>query len=139
MSTQHLGLQIDIHTGGVDNIFPHHEDERAQSESFTGLSPFAQTWVHGQHLLADGLKMAKPTGNAYTLSDLLELQFEPLAFRYLCLTAHYRARLNFTFTSLRAAQTGLRRLRRQVVHWGEPATEFSADAEACRTRFWDLA
>ena len=54
MSTQHLGPQIDIHTGGVDNIFPHHEDERAQSESFTGLSPFARVWVHGQHLLADG-------------------------------------------------------------------------------------
>jgi cysteinyl-tRNA synthetase len=139
MSTQHLGPQVDIHTGGVDNIFPHHEDERAQSESFTGLSPFAGVWLHGQHLLADGLKMAKSTGNAYTLSDLLALEFEPLAFRYLCLTAHYRARLNFTFTSLRAAQTGLRRLRQHVVRWGSPAVEFSADAEACRRRFWALA
>ena len=115
------------------------EDERAQSESFTGLSPFARVWVHGQHLLADGLKMAKSTGNAYTLSDLLDLEFEPLAFRYLCLTAHYRARLNFTFTSLRAAQTGLRRLRQHVVYWGEPALELSEDAQACRTRFWALA
>jgi cysteinyl-tRNA synthetase len=139
MSTQHLGPQIDLHTGGVDNIFPHHEDERAQSESFTGLSPFARVWVHGQHLLADGLKMAKSTGNAYTLSDLLGLNFEPISFRYLCLTAHYRARLNFTFTSLRAAQIGLRRLRQHVVEWGEPATQFSADAEACRGRFWALA
>src|SRR6266566_4023780 len=139
MSTQHLGSQVDIHTGGVDNIFPHHEDERAQSEAFTGVCPFARTWVHGQHLLADGLKMAKSTGNAYTLSDLLELGFEPLAFRYLCLTADYRSRLNFTFTSLRAAQIGLRRLRRHVVEWGEPATQFSADAETCRGRFWTLA
>jgi cysteinyl-tRNA synthetase len=139
MSTQHLGSQVDIHTGGVDNVFPHHEDERAQSESFTGISPFARAWVHGQHLLADGLKMAKSTGNAYTLGDLLDLEFEPLAFRYLCLTAHYRARLNFTFTSLRAAQTGLHRLRRQVMRWGEPADELSADALACRNRFWELA
>ena len=121
MSTEHLGPQVDIHTGGVDNIFPHHEDERAQSEAFSGVSPFAQVWVHGQHLLADGLKMAKSTGNAYTLSDLLGLEFEPLAFRYLCLTAHYRARLNFTFTSLRAAQTGLRRLRSHVAYWSADA------------------
>ena len=83
--------------------------------------------------------MAKSTGNAYTLSDLLVLNFEPVAFRYLCLTAHYRARLNFTFTSLRAAQTGLRRLRQHVVQWGEPAEQFSADAEVCRVRFWTLA
>jgi len=116
MSTQHLGTQVDIHTGGVDNIFPHHEDERAQSEAFTGVSPFAKVWLHGQHLLADGLKMAKSTGNAYTLEDLLRLEFEPLAFRYLCLTAHYRTRLNFTLTSLRAAQTGLRRLRAHIAH-----------------------
>src|SRR5205085_3478274 len=116
---------VDIHTGGVDNIFPHHEDERAQSESFTGVRPFARIWLHGQHLLADGLKMAKSTGNAYTLGELLSLDFEPLAFRYLCLTAHYRARLNFTFTSLRAAQAGLRRLRAHATRWvdqaGDPA------------------
>jgi cysteinyl-tRNA synthetase len=138
MSTQHLGAQVDIHTGGVDNIFPHHEDERAQSEAFTGVRPFARIWLHGQHLLADGLKMAKSTGNAYTLSELVALNFEPLAFRYLCLTAHYRARLNFTFTSLRAAQTGLHRLRWHVARWGEPsaAEELSAEAEACREQFW---
>jgi cysteinyl-tRNA synthetase len=139
MSTQHLGPQVDIHTGGVDNIFPHHEDERAQSEAFTGVRPFARVWLHGQHLLADGLKMAKSTGNAYSLSDLLALNFEPLAFRYLCLTAHYRARLNFTFTSLRAAQSGLRRLRQHVTGWGPPAQDLSAEAEGYRRQFWDLA
>jgi cysteinyl-tRNA synthetase len=141
MSTQHLGPQLDIHTGGVDNIFPHHEDERAQSEAFTGVRPFARVWLHGQHLLADGLKMAKSTGNAYTLGDLLELNFEPLAFRYLCLTAHYRARLNFTFTSLRAAQTGLHRLRRHVLRWGAPAAgKLSSETEACRdlSGRWEL-
>jgi cysteinyl-tRNA synthetase len=139
MSTQHLGPQVDIHTGGVDNIFPHHEDERAQSEAFTGVGPFARVWLHGQHLLADGLKMAKSTGNAYTLSDLLALNFEPLALRYLCLTAHYRARLNFTFTSLRAAQTGLHRLRRHIARWGAPTDALAADAEAIRQQFWELA
>jgi cysteinyl-tRNA synthetase len=141
MSTQHLGAQVDIHTGGVDNIFPHHEDERAQSEAFTGVRPFARIWLHGQHLLADGVKMAKSTGNAYTLSDLEALEFEPLAFRYLCLTAHYRSRLNFTFTSLRAAQTGLRRLRAHVAHWGAPSAlaELGPEARACRDRFWDAA
>ncbi|TME34392.1 MAG: cysteine--tRNA ligase [Chloroflexi bacterium] len=139
MSTEHLGPQIDIHTGGVDNIFPHHEDERAQSEAFTGQRPFARVWLHGQHLLADGLKMAKSTGNAYTLGDLLRLEFEPLAFRYLCMTAHYRARLNFTFTSLRAAQTGLRRLRQHVAKWGPPGSTLSPPAEACRDQFWSLA
>jgi cysteinyl-tRNA synthetase len=139
MSTQHLGPQLDIHTGGVDNIFPHHEDERAQSEAYTGQRPFARVWLHGQHLLADGLKMAKSTGNAYTLADLLRLEFEPLAFRYLCLTTHYRARLNFTFTSLRAAQSGLRRLRLHVSRWGPPAASLSPESEACRAQFWTLA
>ena len=81
MSMKYLGRNFDIHTGGVDNIFPHHEDERAQSEAFTGVRPFARTWLHGQHLLADGVKMAKSTGNAYTLSELQALEFEPLAFR----------------------------------------------------------
>jgi cysteinyl-tRNA synthetase len=144
MSTQHLGPQVDIHTGGVDNIFPHHEDERAQSEAFTGVVPFAAIWLHGQHLLADGLKMAKSTGNAYTISDLLELEFEPLAFRYLCLTAQYRARLNFTLTSLRAAQTGLHRLRSHIARWGNAPPvdrstaggQLSPEGEALRSQFW---
>ncbi len=140
MSTHHLGDQVDVHTGGVDNIFPHHEDERAQSEAYTGVAPFARVWLHGQHLLADGVKMAKSTGNAYTLDDLIRLGFEPLAFRYLCLTAHYRARLNFTFGSLRAAQTGLRRLRAHVASWGPPSSDPpSPDAAACRTSFWSAA
>jgi cysteinyl-tRNA synthetase len=148
MSTQHLGPQVDFHTGGVDNIFPHHEDERAQSEAYTGLRPFARVWVHGQHLLADGVKMAKSTGNAYTLSDLERLEFEPLAFRYLCLTAHYRTRLNFTFTSLRAAQTGLHRLRSHIARLGLPAetgapdqqtVTLSPEAEALRAEFWTAA
>ena len=110
MSTFHLGERFDIHTGGVDNIFPHHEGEIAQSEGALGHKVVGH-WVHGQHLLVDGLKMAKSTGNVYTLSDLQARGFEPAAFRYLCATAHYRKRLNFTFDSLRAAAIGLNRLR----------------------------
>jgi cysteinyl-tRNA synthetase len=110
MSMKYLGPRFDIHTGGVDNIFPHHEDEIAQSEGYTG-APFVNTWVHAQHLLADGLKMAKSTGNAYTRADIEARGFEPLALRYLYAMTKYRARINFTFTALRAAQTGLRRLR----------------------------
>jgi cysteinyl-tRNA synthetase len=110
MSMKYLGSHFDIHTGGVDNIFPHHEDEIAQSEGYTG-QPCVNTWVHAQHLLADGLKMAKSTGNAYTLADIEARGFEPLGLRYLYAMTKYRTRLNFTFTALRAAQTGLRRLR----------------------------
>ncbi|MHB8576447.1 MAG: cysteine--tRNA ligase [Dehalococcoidia bacterium] len=113
MAFKHLGEQLDLHTGGVDNIFPHHEDERAQSEAATGRR-FAGHWVHGQHLLVDGLKMAKSTGNAYTLEDLEGRGFDPLDFRYLCLTAHFRHRLNFTFQALRAAHQALSNLRGRV-------------------------
>ncbi|MGI8915271.1 MAG: cysteine--tRNA ligase [Chloroflexota bacterium] len=116
MSMRYLGETFDLHTGGVDNIFPHHEDEIAQSEAATG-KPFVRYWVHGQHLLADGLKMAKSTGNAYTLADLRTRGFDPLAFRYLCQLTHYRARLNFTFASLRAAATALDRLRDRLRAW----------------------
>ncbi len=113
MSMAYLGESFDLHTGGVDNIFPHHEDELAQSEGATGAT-FAQLWVHGQHLLADGVKMAKATGNVYTLATLTERGYDPLAFRYLCAGVHYRTRLNFTLTALTAAQRGLQGLRQVV-------------------------
>jgi len=110
MSTKILGSNFDIHTGGVDNIFPHHEDEIAQSEAALGRQ-VVNCWVHGQHLLADSIKMAKSNGNYYTIEELENRGFDPLAFRYMALTAHYRKRLNFTFTSLKAAQRGFTRLR----------------------------
>lgn len=145
MAMHHLGEEIDLHTGGVDNIFPHHEDEIAQSEAATD-KPFARHWVHAQHLLADGAKMAKSTGNAYTLSDLLARGFTPYDFRYLCLTVHYRHRLNFTFASLRAARVGLDHLRDRV--WllareadGEEASTVSQPSETMdrwRARFWGV-
>ena len=110
MAMAYLGDEIDLHTGGVDNIFPHHEDELAQSQGATGVR-FARHWVHGQHLLADGVKMAKSQGNVYTLGDLVERGFDPRAFRYLCATVRYGTRLNFTLASLAASQRGLQRLR----------------------------
>ena len=110
MSMKYLGEHFDMHTGGVDNIFPHHEDEIAQSEGFTGQQ-FVNYWVHAQHLLADGQKMAKSTGNAYTCSEIEARGFDPLALRYFYTTALYRSRLNFTFRALQAAQTSLERLR----------------------------
>ena len=126
MSIKYLGPRFDIHTGGVDNIFPHHEGEIAQSEGFTG-GPVVGTWVHGQHLLADGVKMAKSTGNSFILSDIEGRGIDPLAFRYLCLTTRYRTRLNFTFTSLRAAQRALHRLRNRVWEWQHAADGSAPD------------
>ncbi|MFL5657910.1 MAG: cysteine--tRNA ligase [Ktedonobacteraceae bacterium] len=115
MSIKYLGEHFDIHTGGVDNIFPHHEDEIAQSEGFTGQQ-FVNYWVHAQHLLADGQKMAKSTGNAYTCSEIEARGFDPMALRYFYTTALYRSRLNFTFRALQAAQTSLERLREYAYH-----------------------
>jgi cysteinyl-tRNA synthetase len=134
-----LGDQIDFHTGGIDNIFPHHEDEIAQSEAVLGR-PHVRIWVHGQHLLVDGVKMAKSTGNIYLVSDLERRGFDPLAFRYLCATARYRARLNFTPSSLRAAQRGLNRLR-AALHGpeGRLTKKARTRGESLRKAFWETA
>ena len=123
----------------MDNIFPHHEGEIAQSEGFTGESVVA-SWVHGQHLLADGVKMAKSAGNSFIMSDIEAQGLDSMAFRYLCMTARYNTRLNFTFTSLRAAQRGLQRLKNRVWQWtmdaGDDAAD-GADVEEWTGRFFD--
>lgn len=110
---------IDIHTGGEDLIFPHHEDEIAQSEGVTGKK-FVNYWVHGGYLLIDGEKMSRSKGNVYTILDLESKKFDPLAFRYLTFTVHYRSRMNFTWEALEAAQTALQKLREHVREWGKP-------------------
>jgi cysteinyl-tRNA synthetase len=139
MAAKYLGPEIDFHTGGVDNIFPHHEDEIAQSEAALGHR-HVRNWMHGQHLLVDGLKMAKSTGNTYLAGDLERRGFDPLAFRYLCLTARYRKRMNFTFASLRAAQRGLVRLRRSLHEpGGKGLKTASAQGEKLRRAFWEAA
>jgi len=100
---------IDIHTGGIDLVFPHHENEIAQSEGATG-QPFSRFWIHTEHLLVDDQKMSKSLGNVYTLSDITARGFRPSALRYLLLSAHYRKQLNFTFTGMQQAEEALRRL-----------------------------
>ena len=110
MSKKYLGEYFDIHTGGVDNIFPHHEGEIAQSEGCFSKK-HVNYWIHGQHLLSEGIKMSKSKQNEYLISDITSRSIDPLAFRYLCLTTNNRTKLNFTFSSLRSAQKGLNRLR----------------------------
>lgn len=105
-----LGTQIDIHTGGIEHIPIHHNNEIAQSESATGKKPFAQYWLHRAHIQLEGSKIAKSGGNVIYLSDVIERGFHPLALRYLFLTAHYRTPSNFTWEALGAAQTAFAKL-----------------------------
>ncbi len=110
MSMKELGEQFDIHTGGVDHIAVHHENEIAQSETATGKHPFVNVWMHGEFLKLPGKRMGKSEGNKITLQEVIEKGIHPLAFRYLTLQTHYRKPLSFTWESLQAAQTGLHRL-----------------------------
>jgi cysteinyl-tRNA synthetase len=109
MAMKYLGETLDIHTGAVDNMFPHHENEIAQSEGATGKT-FVNFWLHAEHLLVDGEKMSKSKGNFYTLPDLLEKGFSPRAIRYLLISVPYRMKLNFTFDGLKAATSAVERL-----------------------------
>ena len=109
MSMEYLGPTLDIHNGGVDLRFPHHENEIAQSEAATGKE-FVRVWLHSEHLLVDGQKMSKSLGNFYTLRDLLEQGYAPMAIRHQLLTAHYRKQLNFTFEGLNQSKAALERL-----------------------------
>lgn len=119
MSIKYLGDHFDIHTGGEDLIFPHHEDEIAQSEGASGKK-FANYWMHSGFLLVDEEKMSRSKGNIYTVSALKKKGFEPLAFRYLTLMTHYKAKMNFTFEALSGAQIALNNLRKLVISWGNP-------------------
>jgi cysteinyl-tRNA synthetase len=109
MAMKYLGETLDIHSGAVDNMFPHHENEIAQSEGATGRT-FVHYWLHAEHLLVDGEKMSKSKGNFYTLPDLLEKGFSPRAIRYLLVSVPYRMKLNFTFDGLRGATSAVERL-----------------------------
>lgn len=109
MSAKNLGETFDLHSGGVDLIFPHHENEIAQSEGATGKK-FVNFWVHSEHLLVEGKKMSKSLGNFYTLRDLLSKGYEPKAIRYLLLSTHYKQKLNFTFKALDSAKNIVEKL-----------------------------
>ncbi|MGD6933587.1 MAG: cysteine--tRNA ligase [Candidatus Bathyarchaeia archaeon] len=113
MSMKYLGETFDIHCGGIDNMFPHHENEIAQSEAATGKT-FVNYWMHNEHLQVEGKKMSKRLGNFYTLRDLLAKGYDPIAIRYLLLSTHYRQQFNFTFEGLDAAKGAIDRLRNLV-------------------------
>lgn len=119
MSMEYLGDTLDIHTGGIDHIPVHHENEIAQSEAATGKK-FVNFWVHHNFLQVDGAKMSKSLKNFYTVDDVVKKGFDPLALRYLVLTAHYRDKLNFTWESLQAAQNALNNLREEAREWDQP-------------------
>jgi len=118
MSQEYLGDTLDLHLGGIDLIFPHHENEIAQSEAKTGKR-FTNYFVHGEFILVNNQKMAKSLGNFYTLKDLEEKGFDPIVYRYLVLTSHYRDKLNFTFESLTGAKNALSNLRELIREWSE--------------------
>lgn len=119
MSQATLGDTFDIHVGGVDLIFPHHENEIAQSEGKTGKK-FVNYFIHGAHMLVEGKKMSKSLNNFYTLQDVEKKGFDSLALRYLYLQTHYRQEMNFTWEALEGAQNALNRLREEAVSFGEP-------------------
>ena len=116
MSMSLLGDRFDIHTGGSDNVFPHHEAEIAQSEGVTGHQVVG-CWVHGEHLMLSGTRMAKSAGNFFRITELVEQGHDPLAFRYLTLQAKYRTKLNFSPEAMSGADHALRQLREHVSEW----------------------
>ena len=122
MSMRYLGARFDIHTGGIDNVFPHHEDEIAQSAPIGGGLP-ARHWVHGEFLLMDGRKMAKSAGNFQRVTELVDRGFDPLAFRYLALTSRYERKLGYSERSLGAAAAALESLRARLRALGAPPAD----------------
>lgn len=114
MSMKYLGEQIDIHTGGEDHLSIHHPNEIAQSEGATGKKPFSKFWVHHAFLTVGGVKMSKSLGNYFTIQDVVDRGYDPLALRYLYLGTHYKKTMNFTWESLESASRGLRNLKSQI-------------------------
>ena len=128
MSVEYLEAPFDIHTGGIDLIPVHHENEIAQTEGAHGV-PQANYWMHGEFITVDGEKMSKSKGNVYRMQDLIDKGFDPLAYRYLVMGAHYRTKLNFTFDSLQSAQNTLFKLRDRAREMEEPTEVNSAYRE----------
>jgi cysteinyl-tRNA synthetase len=140
MSMKYLGETFDIHVGGIDLVFPHHENEIAQSECATG-KPFVRYWIHPEFLIVEGEKMSKSLGNYFTLRDLLTQGYSPEAIRYLLLSVHYRKQLNFTTDGLRQAQASIQRLEDFVLRAKEKqkpedsSPEFASEVQAARQHF----
>jgi len=141
MSMKYLGPTFDIHCGGEDLVFPHHENEIAQSCCATG-KPFARYWLHNAHLIVDGKKMSKSLGNFFTIRDLLEKGHDPTAIRWVLLATHYRQLNNFTFDALDAATQSVRRirdfrLRLNDVPRREGGLDLADETAACESAFAD--
>ena len=136
MSMKHLGDRFDIHTGGNDNKFPHHEDEMAQSEGAVGHQ-VVSTWVHGGFLKMSGQKMAKSARNIYRVTDLAEQDIDPLAYRLMCFGTRYRSEMEFSWDVLQGQHRRLSELRRRLASWGPPAATLSDPTRAFDRRFRD--
>jgi len=134
MSVKYLGERFDIHTGGTDLVFPHHEDEIAQSDAALGHQVIS-IWVHGGHLLAEGQKMSKSKGNVYTIDDVVARGHDPLAFRYLCLQTRYRSVLDFRWEALDAADRKLTQIRQRLAGWDGSSAELGSGAQDLDRRF----
>lgn len=130
MSMKKLGNHFDIHTGGIDHIAIHHTNEIAQSESASG-EQFVNYWIHHNFLMVEGKKMSKSIGNIYTVQDIVEKGYDPIALRYLYLQTHYRQEMNFTWESLDAAQNALHNLYAEIADWQEGKTT----VPACEEKF----
>jgi cysteinyl-tRNA synthetase len=139
MSKKYLGDQIDIHAGGADLIPIHHTNEIAQSEAASGKSPFVRYWIHGQFIMVDGEKMSKSKGNFYRLSDIEAKGYEPMALRYLYLSAHYRSFLNFTWEGITGASAALSELQKQVAALKSAGNKRSALSEEKMEKVTELS
>ncbi|MCB2210515.1 cysteine--tRNA ligase [bacterium] len=140
MSTKYLGHDFDIHTGGVDLVFPHHENEIAQSLCGIG-GDFAHWWLHNEHLIIEGRKMSKSLGNFYTLRDIIEMGYSPREIRYVLAATHYRSKLNFTFDGLKAARAAIERIDEFHASWatypeGEAVPEATEAIERAEAGFF---
>ena len=129
ISIKYLGEQLDIHCGGVDNIFPHHTNEIAQSESFLS-HPWCKYWFHVEHLNDESGKMSKSKGKTLTVDTLIENGYDPLSYRFLCLQSHYRKQLTFSYSSLDGAENAYKKLKNRVLSLSK---EGEVDTEAFNT------
>ncbi len=134
MSMSNLGEELDIHTGGVDNIFPHHENDIAQSEGATGKQ-FVRYWLHNEWVLVDQKKMAKSLNNFYTLRDLMKRDIDPLSYRFWLLMASYRTRVNFIWEAIEGAETALKRLYGLYLELGDGAGKVNDEYKEKFTEF----
>ena len=134
ISIKYLGEYLDIHGGGVDNIFPHHTNEIAQSEAYLG-HPWCHYWFHNEHLLDESGKMSKSNGAILTISLLEEQGYDPLAFRFMCLNSHYRKQLVFSYEALEQAQTTLQKLRKKIANISKEGKIQKEKQEAYERKF----